>query len=44
MAVEYESLGRSATVSALLESASVQDAVYRARFAEGLRNVGLAEE
>ncbi|WP_166504571.1 winged helix-turn-helix domain-containing protein [Thioclava sp. IC9] len=44
MAMEYESLGRSATVSALLESASIQDAAYRARFAEGFRKAGLAEE
>ena len=43
MAIEYEALGRSATVSALLETASIQDAAYREIFAEGFRKAGLPE-
>ena len=43
MAMEYEALGRSATVSALLETASIQDAAYREIFAEGFRKAGLPE-
>lgn len=42
-AMEYESLGRRATVTALLDSASIQDAAYRAAFAEGFRAAGLPE-
>lgn len=37
MAMEYEALGRTATVEALLESASIEDSAYRAIFAEGFR-------
>ncbi|MBY6117820.1 winged helix-turn-helix domain-containing protein [Mameliella alba] len=44
MAMEYETLGRKATVSALLETASIQDSDYRAAFAEGFRLAGLPEQ
>ncbi|MAS04067.1 MAG: hypothetical protein CL534_05160 [Ahrensia sp.] len=43
MAMEYEALGRTATVSAMLETASIQDAAYREIFAEGFRKAGLPE-
>lgn len=44
MAMEYEALGRSATVSDLLASASIQDPAYREAFAEGFRKAGLPED
>ena len=43
MAMEYETLGRTATVEALLTSASIQDPNYRSAFAEGFRQAGLPE-
>ncbi|MEZ5722873.1 MAG: tetratricopeptide repeat protein [Paracoccaceae bacterium] len=43
MAMEYEALGRTATVADLLESASIQDPAYRDAFAEGFRAAGLPE-
>lgn len=43
MAMEYEALGRTATVEALLASASVQDPAYRRAFASGFRAAGLPE-
>ncbi|MCI5075712.1 winged helix-turn-helix domain-containing protein [Oricola sp.] len=43
MAMEYEALGRTATVSAMLETASIQDPSYRERFADGFRKAGLPE-
>lgn len=44
MAMEYEALGRRATVSALLASASIQDPEYRKAFAAGFRAAGLPED
>jgi len=44
MAMEYEALGRTATIEAILASASIQDAGYRKRFADGFRKAGLPEE
>ena len=44
MAMEYEALGRSATIAALMDSASIHDPGYRAAFAEGFRMAGLPEE
>ncbi len=41
MAIEYEALGRRATIGALMETASVQDAAYRAAFREGFEKAGL---
>ena len=41
--MEYEALGREATVEALLSSASVQDDAYREALAEGYRRAGLPE-
>ena len=43
MAMEYEALGRTATVADLLESASIQHPAYRDAFAEGFRAAGLPE-
>lgn len=43
MAMEYEALGRSATVTALLETASIQDPDYRELFADGFRKAGLPD-
>ncbi|MCB1337363.1 MAG: winged helix-turn-helix domain-containing protein [Maritimibacter sp.] len=43
-AMEYEALGRSATVKDLLDTASIQDPSYRAAFAEGFRAAGLPED
>lgn len=42
-AMEYEALGRNATVEAILSSASVSDPGYREKFADGLRKAGLPE-
>lgn len=42
-AMEYEALGRTATVAALLDSASIQDPGYRAVFADGFRKAGLPD-
>ena len=44
MAMEYEALGRTATVEALLETASIQDSAYRAAFAEGFRLAKVPED
>lgn len=44
MAMEYEALGRSATVADMLATASIQDPVYRAALADGFRRAGLPEE
>ncbi|WP_161594652.1 winged helix-turn-helix domain-containing protein [Marimonas lutisalis] len=44
MAMEYDSLGRTATVSALLASASIHDPAYRDHFANGFRKAGLPED
>ena len=43
MALEYEALGRTATVEALLTSASIQDDAYRGAFAERFRLAGHPE-
>lgn len=43
MAMEYEALGRVATVEDLLASASIADPGYREHFAEGFRKAGLPE-
>ncbi|WP_165784464.1 winged helix-turn-helix domain-containing tetratricopeptide repeat protein [Zhengella mangrovi] len=43
MAMEYEALGRSATVSDLLETAAIHDPTYRGLFADGFRKAGLPE-
>jgi TolB-like protein/DNA-binding winged helix-turn-helix (wHTH) protein/Tfp pilus assembly protein PilF len=44
MAMEYETLGRKATIEALLSSASIQDPAYRSSFAEGFRLANLPEK
>ena len=44
MAMEYEALGRRATIDALLASASIQDPGYREIFADGFRKAGLPEK
>ena len=44
MAMEYEGLGREATVAALLASASIQHPDYREAYAEGFRKAGLPDE
>jgi TolB-like protein/DNA-binding winged helix-turn-helix (wHTH) protein len=44
MTVEYEALGRTATIEAILASASVKDESYRTLFAEGFRKAGLQEK
>ncbi len=43
-AMEYEALGRSATVKDLLDTASIHDPTYRAAFADAFRRAGLPEE
>ena len=43
MAMEYEALGREATVEDLLNSASIQDPAYRMAFAEGFRKANVPE-
>lgn len=43
MAMEYEALGRVATIEALLRSASIQDPTYRSAFVEGFRLAKLPE-
>ncbi|MGB7244020.1 MAG: winged helix-turn-helix domain-containing protein [Sulfitobacter sp.] len=43
MAMEYETLGRVATIEALLSSASIQDPNYRSAFVEGFRLANLPE-
>lgn len=43
-AMEYEALGRIATVGDLMASASVSDPGYREIFAEGFRKAGLPED
>lgn len=43
MAMEYETLGRVATIEALLSSASIQDPTYRSAFVEGFRLANLPE-
>lgn len=43
MAMEYEALGRVATVEALLDSASIQSPAYRSVFAEGFLLAGIPE-
>lgn len=40
--IEYESLGRRATITALMETASIQDAAYRDVFREGFEKAGLS--
>jgi TolB-like protein len=42
-ALEYEALGRNATVDAMVSSASISDPGYLELFAEGLREAGLPE-
>lgn len=44
MTMEYEALGRVATVEALLASASIQDQAYRSAFAEGFRKANVPED
>ena len=41
--LEYEALGRTATVDAMVSSASISNQDYRELFAIGLRNAGLPE-
>ena len=43
-AMEYEALGRTATVDAMVSSASISDPGYRDLFADGLRQAGLPEK
>lgn len=43
MAMEYEALGRIATIKALLKSASIQDPAYRRALADGFRKAGLPD-
>jgi hypothetical protein len=42
-ALEYEALGRTATVDAMVSSASISDPGYLELFGEGLREAGLPE-
>ncbi|MGJ8582490.1 MAG: winged helix-turn-helix domain-containing tetratricopeptide repeat protein [Marinosulfonomonas sp.] len=42
-ALEYEALGRIATIEAMVKSASISDPDYRKFFADGLRTAGLPE-
>ncbi|MCP5088332.1 MAG: hypothetical protein GY952_16190 [Rhodobacteraceae bacterium] len=42
-AMEYDALGRVATVEAILTSSSVSDQEYRETYADGLRKAGLPE-
>ena len=42
-ALEYEALGRTATVEAMVTEGSVSDEAYRKHFAKGLRAAGLPE-
>ena len=44
MIVEYETLGRIATIDALLESTSVQDPGYRALLRQGFEKAGMGTE
>lgn len=44
MVMEYEALGRIATVEALLSSASIQDPGYQRAFAEGFRQAGVPDK
>lgn len=43
MTMEYEALGRTATIEALFASASIQDPTYRSVFAEGFRKANVPE-
>lgn len=43
MAMEYEALGRVATIEKMLDSASIADPGYREKLADGLRKAGLPE-
>ncbi len=43
MAMEYEALGRTATIKALLATASIQDPTYRSAFAEGFHLANVPE-
>jgi hypothetical protein len=42
-AIEYEALGRNASVQAMVTEGSIVDDAYREKFAEGLRAAGLPE-
>lgn len=44
MAMEYEALGRQANISALLETASIQDDAYRQLFLQGFELAGIPSE
>lgn len=44
MAMEYEALGRQANISALMETASIQDDVYRQIFLQGFELAGIPSE
>lgn len=43
-AIEFETLGRSATIKALMDSSSIRDPAYRKIFEDGLRKADLPEE
>lgn len=44
MAMEYEALGRQATITALMETVAVQDGVYRQLFRHGFELAGIPSE
>lgn len=44
IAMEYESLGREATISALMDTAAISDDAARAKFREGFEKAGLPNE
>lgn len=43
-AVEYEALGRTVTIKALMHSASISNPSYRALYRQGVEKVGIAPE